>query len=633
MRPSRRTSAVGRFAAASLLALTLGLTACASSGQQGREQGVGPAAPEESARTEAETALLNAFFATAFEEELALSPQRQTTLGRKTNLDRWDDVSPEATQTALDLRMRQLAEMRRQFDPARLTRDGRLSFQLFELETQGRLEAARFRDHGYTFNQMFGAQSRLPAFLINQHRVGSLPDAEAYVRRLETLGDQMDQHIANARRAAGMGIRPPRFVYDAVLRDAGNIIAGAPFGAKSDASGSADEQSPLLADLVQKLGGLQVDPAVRADLLRRGTAALADRVGPAYRRLIVFLANERGLAPETAGVLHLPDGRAYYKERLKTFTTTDMTAEQIHQLGLSEVARIHREMNAIRDTLAFEGTLKDFFLYMRTDPQFYYPNTDEGRERYLAEATRLIDVMRARLPEQFGRLPKADMVVRRVEAFREQSAGKAFYQRPSLDGSRPGIYYANLSNMADMPIYQMEALAYHEGVPGHHMQIAIAQELTGVPEFRRMGSFTAYSEGWGLYTELLPKEMGFYADPYSDFGRLAMELWRAARLVVDTGLHDKGWSREQAIDYLLQNTPNSEGDCVRAIERYIVMPGQATAYTVGMLEILRLREMARTSLGARYDQRAFHDLVLGAGPVPLEVLAREVERWIADRKL
>jgi uncharacterized protein (DUF885 family) len=282
--------------------------------------------------------------------------------------------------------------------------------------------------------------------------------------------------------------------------------------------------------------------------------------------------------------------------------------------------------------VGFEGTLKEFFDFTRTDPQFFKPNTPEGKAEYLAEATAVIDQMRADLPSVFRTFPKADMIVKAVEPFREKSAGKAFYSQPAPDGSRPGTYYANLYRMQDMPTYQMRALAFHEGIPGHHMQIAIAQELTGVPEFRKFGGYTAFVEGWGLYSEMLPKEMGYYEDPYDDFGRLAMEIWRAARLVVDTGIHDKHWTREQAIQYLMDNTPNPEGDCKKAIERYIVMPGQATAYKIGMNKIVELREKAKAELGDRFDIRDFHDVVLKDGAVPLDVLEESVDTWIADTK-
>ncbi|MEM9056427.1 MAG: DUF885 domain-containing protein, partial [Pseudomonadota bacterium] len=267
--------------------------------------------------------------------------------------------------------------------------------------------------------------------------------------------------------------------------------------------------------------------------------------------------------------------------------------------------------------------------YTREDKRFYYDEGEQGQKAYLEEVNVLLDAMEARLPEYFSSPPKAKLVVKAVEPFREQSAGKAFYQRPSPDGSRPGTYYANLYRMADMPIYQMAALAYHEGVPGHHLQLAAAQELPNLPKFRQFARFTAYTEGWGLYAELLPKEMGFYQDPYSDFGRLAMELWRACRLVVDTGIHDKRWTREEAIEYLGTNTPNPKGDVVKAIERYIVSPSQATAYKIGMLKLVELKDRARTELGAGFDIRDFHDVILGAGPMPLSMVEQRVNAYIA----
>jgi uncharacterized protein (DUF885 family) len=309
-----------------------------------------------------------------------------------------------------------------------------------------------------------------------------------------------------------------------------------------------------------------------------------------------------------------------------------MTPDEVHALGLAEVARIQSEMQAIMQATGFKGDLKAFFDYLRTDQRFYKPNTDAGRAAYLAEATAAIDKMRADLPKVFNTFPKSEMIVKAVEPFREQSAGKAFYSQPSEDGARPGTYYANLYRMQDMPVYQMEALAFHEGIPGHHMQIAIAQELTGVPDFRKYGDYTAFSEGWGLYSEFLPKEMGYYQDPYADFGRLSMEIWRAARLVVDTGLHHKQWPREQAVQYLLENTPNPEGDCRKAIDRYIVMPGQATAYKVGMLKIVELREAAKAELGPAFDLAAFHDVVLRDGALPLAILEENVEAWVARTK-
>lgn len=308
-----------------------------------------------------------------------------------------------------------------------------------------------------------------------------------------------------------------------------------------------------------------------------------------------------------------------------------MTANEIHEVGLSEVARIHDEMRAIMKKVEFKGDLQAFFEFMRTDKQFYYPDTTEGKERYLSEATALIDDMKSRLDKLFLVKPKADLIVKAVEAFREKSAGKAFYQQPAPDGSRPGTYYANLYRMSDMPTYQMAALAYHEGIPGHHMQIAIAQELEGIPTFRKFGRYTAYVEGWGLYSEMIPKEIGLYQDPYSDFGRLAMELWRACRLVVDTGIHAKKWTRQQGIDYYVNNTPNPATDAVKMVERHIVMPSQATAYKIGMLKIVELREGPKAKLGGKFSLPEFHDVVLKNGAVPLSVLEDLVNDWIASK--
>jgi uncharacterized protein (DUF885 family) len=289
-------------------------------------------------------------------------------------------------------------------------------------------------------------------------------------------------------------------------------------------------------------------------------------------------------------------------------------------------------MREIKDKVGFKGDLKAFMQFMKTDKQFYYPNDAQGKQRYLDEATGLIDTMKTRLDELFIVKPKADLKVKAVEGFREKAAGKAFYQQPAPDGSRPGVYYANLYDMEAMPTYQMEALAYHEGIPGHHMQIAISQELEGIPKFRKFGGYTAYIEGWGLYSEFIPKEMGMYSDPYSDFGRLSMELWRACRLVVDTGIHAMKWTRQEGIDYYVNNTPNATSDGVKMVERHIVMPSQATAYKVGMLKILELREEAKKQLGDKFDIRQFHDVVLKNGPVPLNVLENFVNEWVASKK-
>lgn len=576
----------------------------------------------------AETERLNAWFETKYNESVARSPMRATFLGSRENYDKWDDVSPAAQTAELEIQRADVAEMREQFDPANLTPQGQLSFRLAEYELERDELADRWRGYTYTFSQMRGAHAGIASFLIGQHKVTRKQDALDYISRLQGIETYLGQHLANAQASASQGIRPPLFVYDFVIEGAGNVIDGYPFEGVGP-----EDPSPLYADFSNKVDALVTNGTIgaedAADLKLQARAALLDYVYPTYFELIQWIYEDQGNATTDDGAWKHKNGDAYYNDRLKLMTTTDMTSDEIHQLGLAEVARIHEEMRAIMTEVGFDGSLQDFFDFTRTDAQFFKPNTEEGRAEYLAEATAMIDTMREALPSVFNTFPKADMVVKAVEPFREKAAGKAFYQRPAPDGSRPGVYYANLYRMQDMPLYQMEALAYHEGIPGHHMQLAISQELSGIPKFRKYGGFTAYIEGWGLYSEFLPKEMGFYEDPYSDFGRLAMELWRAARLVVDTGLHEKRWTRQEAIDYLLENTPNPEGDCRKAIERYIVMPGQATAYKIGMIKILDLREDARTRLGDAFDIRDFHDVVLKDGPVPLQILEENVEAWIS----
>ncbi len=575
----------------------------------------------------AESARLNAFFERTYQDAIARSPMRQTQLGIKTDYDKWDDATDENALREIDIQRANIAEMRREFDLAALDEQAALSYRLAEYKLEQAERDFKYRGNALLFNQMRGQHSNIPAFMINQHRISNASDAEAYIARLNGIPAYLGTFQARANTAADTGVLAPRFVYDYVLDASANVITGYPF------SGSTpDTPSPLYKDFEKKVRALNLADDTMENLLRDARLALIDAVGPAYESLMDDMKRHRDIAGTDDGVWRLPDGENYYAARLANMTTTDMTAKEIHDLGLSEVARIHGEMEEIKRAVGFDGTLQDFFVFMRNDPQFYKPQTEAGKAEYLEEATALIDTMRGALPRMFNTFPKADMIVKAVEPFREKSAGKAFYNRPAIDGSRPGIYYANLYDMSAMPIYQMEALAYHEGIPGHHMQLAISQELKGIPQFRKFIRVTAYTEGWGLYTEFLPKELGFYEDPYSDFGRLAMELWRAARLVVDTGLHDKRWTRKEATQYLIDNTPNAEWDCIKAIDRYIVMPGQATAYKIGMLKILELRERAKAALGDTFTLGDYHDIVLQDGPVPLAILEENVDAWIAGHK-
>ena len=436
----------------------------------------------------------------------------------------------------------------------------------------------------------------------------------------------MAQVIDGLKLRESAGVVPPKFVYAHVIRDSRNVLKGKPF--------EGDKDGALLADVRGKVTALKIDDTVKAKLIKAAEKALLASVKPAFDKLIAVLEDQEKRTKTEDGVWKLPDGEDYYRHMLRYHTTTDMTAQQVHEFGLSEVARIHDEMRKIMAQVKFKGDLKAFFKFMKEDPQFYYPQTPEGKAAYVAKANQIIADMKARLDEVFITKPKAELFVKEVEAFREESAGLAFYQGPGAFDGRPGTYYINTFDMKAAGKYEMEALAYHEGIPGHHMQIAIAQELQDVPSFRKFGNdYTAYVEGWGLYCERLPKEMGFYKDPYSDFGRLSMELWRACRLVVDAGLHapQYKWTREKAIQYLFDNTPGSDSDVVGSIERYIVMPGQATAYTIGMAKIIALREAAKKKLGAKFDLRQYHDVVLRSGALPLTVLEEQVDAWVKSK--
>jgi len=573
------------------------------------------------ASDQSESDRVNAWFARRFEEEALNRPEYLAQLGRKQRQDEWNDETKAAWLDRMDRAQSDLDFLTQQVDVDALDEDAALSHRLYVKNAEDRLEGMRWYGYSYPFNQMRGTHSGMPTFLLNQHNIDNEAEAEAYIARLTGIPGKLDPVIQRSAESFDRGIAPPKFVYAHVLRDIGNILSGAPFE-------DSEDLNLILDDFKKKVDLLDLPEETRERLFSDAIEAMDEAVGPAYQRLETELRRQQAGASDDDGAWKLPDGADYYAYRLSLMTTTDLSADEIHDIGLREVERIHGEMREIMKSVRFEGDLKDFFEFMRTSKQFYYSNDDDGKARYLREATSIIGVMEDRLDEVFRRKPKAEMEVRAVEAFREQSAGKAFYSRPAADGSRPGYYYANLYNMARMPTYQMEALAYHEGIPGHHMQIAIAQELEGVPNFRKFGGYTPYSEGWGLYSEYLPKEMGFYEDPYSDFGRLAMELWRACRLVVDTGLHHKRWTRQEAIDYLAENTPNPRGDIVNAIERYIVMPGQATAYMIGKIKILELRERAKAELGDAFDIRDFHEVVLSSGAVPLDVMEERVNTYI-----
>ena len=602
-----------------LAALLLATAACTASTQQGT--GTAAAAP---ASQQAEDARLLAFLDSAFEEQIATNPQFLTSLGSKRLYHRLNDYTDAYRQQQLALSEAHLQRMRAEFDPERLSPAGRLSYRMAEEDIERTRESFAWRWHGFPATTNGSPMGSIPVFLINNHRIDTVEDAEAYISRLREVERVMNEISANMRRQAELGIVPPRFNFAPVRADGRRILSGAPFGDGND--------SAVFADFKAKVGRLQVGDDVKARLIADARSALT---GPFRRGYDAFLRTLDEIEPRATGnngAWSLPQGAEFYANRLQQSTTTDLTADQIHQIGLQQVQRIHGEMERIKQRVGFTGTLRQFFDHINNGQQFKYANTEEGRQQYLADARRFVAQVMAAAPRWFRRLPQAPLEVRAVEPWRQETAAVAFYNRPSADGSRPGIYYVNLADMNQVLKPQTEAISYHEGAPGHHFQIALAQELPNVPKFRRFGGYGAYSEGWGLYSEQLGQEMGFYQDPYSLFGMYSTALWRAIRLVVDTGIHSQRWTRERAIQYFRENGLLSERDAAKEVERYFNNPGQATSYMIGQLKILELRDRARQALGNRFDIRDFHAVVLENGAVPLDILEELVDEWIARER-
>lgn len=607
------------------LGLTLGIALAACS--QGADKTNAENGTVEGAKS---TLTLTQWLDEQYATELQFSPIELTFLGRKERNDEIDAFTYEAFAEQLAWKTASVAQMKELFAPSQLTGDELLSYDLWIYQLQRMQESKAFFYDGLVFDQMNGVQNFVPTFLINFHRVENADDMTAYIERVRAVKPRMEEAIANAVKAAGKGVVSPPFALDGTITQARSIITGKPFDT------NAAKDSDLWADMRQEVKTLleagTIDSIAAEQLTAQAKDALINHLQPAYEDIIQWAENEKDRAPEVStGVGSQPGGAAYYAYRLRSQTTTDLTADEIHQIGLDEVARLRKDMEAIKDQVGFDGSLQDFFEHVRDGEWNYYPNTDEGRQGYIDDATAAIDGIKAQLPNYFGLLPQADLVVKRVEPFRERDGAAQHYYPGTPDGSRPGIYYAHLSDMTAMPKNQLEVIAYHEGLPGHHMQISIAQELDDVPQFRTQARFTAYSEGWGLYSEYLAKEIpGTYLDPYQDFGRLTGEIWRAIRLVVDTGLHAKGWTEQEAIDYFAANSPEPLESITSEIQRYIVMPGQATTYKIGMLKILELRAEAKAALGDNFDIRTFHDVVLGGGALPLPLLERKVRRWINE---
>lgn len=532
-----------------------------------------------------------------------------------------DDDSPEAMDKTF-AQVRDLRETLLSYSDADLDENQRISKDIALYLADFALISEPYRYHNYPLNQLFGVQNGYPSFMQAQHQVHSVGDAENYLSRLQKVKLKFAQTLEGLKIREAKGIIPPKFVIERVLTEMNDFVA------------TPVQDNILYSSFKTKLADTDISADEQARLLAAAEADIKGYVHPAYQLFIDYLTQLQAKAGTDDGYWALPNGNLAYEQLLKFFTTTNYTADEIHAKGLAEVDRIQNEIMTI---LAAEGydVGQGFSVAIEAlaaDPKFYYEDSDAGRAQILVDYQAILDEVNAGLGDAFRIRPEAGMEVVRIPEFKEKTAPGAYYQQPAIDGSRPGRFYANLYDIKATPKYGMRTLAYHEGIPGHHFQIAVAMELEGMPLIRKMAPFTAYIEGWALYSERLAWELGFQQDPFDNIGRLQAELFRAVRLVVDTGIHHSRWTREQAIDYMKKNTGMSDRDVTAEIERYIVMPGQATAYKVGMMKILELREKAKLALGDKFDLRDFHDVVLKNGAVPLDILEILVDRYIADKK-
>lgn len=560
--------------------------------------------------------------------KLALtSPQILTSLGVLENLGiRGHNAHlNDASQAAGDLYFDAIIEAKRvlsQYKDEDLSEEHQLSKAVASFLFAGIEQSKQFKFHNYPFNQLFGAQSSFPSFMDAQHRISDAQSAEHYISRLSEANRFFTQKLEGMRIREAKNIYPPKFVVQRVIDEMQDFV---------DTPVKENILYTSLATRMEKSDLVSVEQ--QADLLQQAEKEISSSVYPTYKMLIDYFVALKPKAGNNDGIWQLPQGDEVYKLAIRRSTTTDLTADEIHNIGLTEVDRIQAEILTILSSENYD--ISQGFIAaineLASQDKFYYADTDEGREQILADYQTILDEVDAELGDAFLVRPEAGMKVKRIPLFKEKTSPGAYYQRPSLDGSRPGVFYANLYDIKATPKYAMRTLAYHEGVPGHHFQISIAMELEGLPIFRTLGGFTAYSEGWALYTEYLAWELGFQDDPYDNIGRLQAELFRAVRLVVDTGIHDKRWTREKAIEYMLNNTGMAETDVISEIERYIVMPGQALAYKIGMMKILEVREKAKKALKDKFVLGEFHNVILKNGAVPLDIMEMLVDKWIAEK--
>ena len=568
------------------------------------------------------------FFERVFVEYAFIDPQLMSSLRM---LPSWMDwYSDELTDLSLaqeeKLNIKLLNDLAtlRSYDRASLSVENQFNYDMLEYFLAVNVEGQKFQYHNYPLNQLFGLQGELPTFLATQHPVDNLKDAENYIIRLNKIPLAFAQAQEGLNKREALKIIPPQFVIEKVLLQMREFAA------------MPARKNILYISLEEKLKKVsdnEINPEQRIKILADTEAGIQKNVYPAYEKFISYYEKLLPSASGNNGVWALPDGDAYYQWTIKQNTTTDMTADQVHQLGLSEVARIEAEMDIIlRAEGLTEGSVGARVDAISKRPDQLYADNDAGRAQIIADFQTMIDDIDKGLSPSFNVRPKQGVKVERIPQFKQKTSPGAYYQGPAFDGSRPGIFYINLRTTGEVAKFGMRTLAYHEAIPGHHFQITIQQELTGVPMFRKLLPFTAYAEGWALYSERLAWEIGYQKKPLDNLGRLQAEMFRSVRLVVDTGMHSKHWTREQAIAYMREKTGMPETDVVAEIERYLVMPGQALAYKVGMNTILRLREEAKTELGPKFDIRRFHDVVLTGGSMPMALLEQRVHQWVAEEK-
>lgn len=574
-----------------------------------------------------ESERFDTFLEAIYQRTLSRSPMLSTTLGNKQNNDSWDDLSMAHINENVRLAWQDLNDLHRQFDYSKLDPPGQLNYRVFEAGLKLRIERDSWRYHFNPLNQIVGLHLEIPGLLTAYHTIDNKDDARAYIARVQSVGTPVDQFIIFFKDRENRGFSIPKNVLPRLIQAAESIISGE--------LQHAETENILFSDFKRKVRNLAIEEELQEKLITDMTAAITAEFIPAYQRLIGAFRQHQTLDLNDDGVWHLPDGDQFYQFLLGQFTTTGITADEVHELGLREVKRIHEEMDRIRIEVGFTGDLTDFFTHLKTSPEFFYPDTDQGRAEYLQRAQDIASNAAQRIKDILPEVPPNKLVVQRIEAYREKSAPVGFYEAGTSDGKVPGTVFLGMYDMASAAQYDLDSLMFHEGIPGHHLQLSVMQAQAHIPRLRTYyvwWSNTAFTEGWALYAEYLAKEMGLYKDPYANFGRYAGELWRACRLVVDSGLHAKRWTREQAINYLNENTASSAINNARAVDRYLAVPGQATAFKIGMMRILDVRQKASAALGDKFDIREFHQVILENGLIPLSIMEEQVQAWVRKKQ-